>query len=110
MDGCVIQEHWVAVGPPAQRGSSFNTFSMAARRWHQTWVDSTGGLLLLDGEFKDGVMTLYGDGPAKNGGRRKDRIAWSKREGGSVRQLWETSRDDGKTWIVAFDGTYVPRK
>jgi hypothetical protein len=23
-----------------------------------------------------------------------------------VRQLWEQSRDDGKSWTVAFDGDY----
>jgi len=23
-----------------------------------------------------------------------------------VRQLWETSNDDGKTWAVSFDGLY----
>jgi hypothetical protein len=26
--------------------------------------------------------------------------------GEGVRQLWETSTDDGKTWTVAFDGIY----
>jgi hypothetical protein len=54
MDGCVLQEHWVAAGPPARRGSSFNTWSPAFRRWHQTWVDSTGGLtwaVVFDGTY-----------------------------------------------------------
>jgi hypothetical protein len=23
-----------------------------------------------------------------------------------VRQLWESSKDDGKTWAVSFDGLY----
>ena len=26
---------------------------------------------------------------------------------GPVRQLWEQSTDEGKTWTVAFDGLYV---
>jgi hypothetical protein len=109
-DGCVIQEHWVAAGPPPQRGSSFNTWSPGARRWHQTWVDSTGGLLLLDGELKDGAMTLSGDAPARNGGTVRNRIAWSKLSEGRVRQLWERSSDGGKAWAVVFDGTYVPKR
>ena len=25
---------------------------------------------------------------------------------GTVRQLWETSSDDGKTWAASFDGLY----
>jgi hypothetical protein len=109
-EGCVVQEHWIATVPPAQRGSSFNTWSPGARHWHQTWVDSTGGFLLLDGEFKDGVMTLAGDTPDPKGGAARDRIAWSKLPGGKVRQLWERSKDGGKTWSLVFDGTYVPKK
>jgi hypothetical protein len=36
------------------------------------------------------------------------RITWSRIDGDSdrVRQLWETSRDGGETWSVAFDGEY----
>jgi hypothetical protein len=26
-----------------------------------------------------------------------------------VRQVWESSTDGGKTWTVAFDGTYTAR-
>src|SRR6185503_16901923 len=72
--GCVLQEHWDAAGPQAQQGSSFNTWSPSLRRWHQTWVDSTGGFLLLDGSFSDGVMTLAGEMPGRNGGRVQHRI------------------------------------
>ena len=27
---------------------------------------------------------------------------------GRVHQLWKQSQDDGRSWTVAFDGTYVP--
>src|SRR5262249_54041254 len=109
-DGCVLQEHWVAAGSPPQRGSSFNTWSPAAHRWHQTWVDSTGGFLLLDGGLKDRAMVLPGEMPAPAGGLVRHRIAWSVLDGGRVRQLWERSRDGGRTWSVVFDGTYVRKK
>lgn len=107
-DGCVVQEHWEARGPQKQIGSSFNTYFPAARRWHQTWVDSTGGFLLLDGGMADGSMVLSGDMPARRGtGMVRHRIAFTPNENGTVRQLWEVSRDGGKTWSVSFDGTYV---
>jgi hypothetical protein len=109
-DGCVLQEHWVAAGSPPQRGSSFNTWSAATRRWHQTWVDSTGGFLLLDGALKDGAMVLQGERPGRAGELVQHRITWSVLDGGRVRQLWESSRDDGKAWTVVFDGTYVRKK
>ncbi len=110
--GCVLQEHWVAAGLPAQIGSSFNTWSAGGKQWHQSWVDSTGGFLLLDGEFRGGVMTLLGEMPARDGARVRHRISWSRPEPGKddVRQFWESSRDDGKTWTVVFDGRYVRRK
>ena len=38
----------------------------------------------------------------------KNRIAWSHEPEGRVRQHWETSADDGKTWVTAFDGMYHP--
>jgi len=34
-----------------------------------------------------------------------DRITWTPRADGTVRQLWETSAD-GKTWSAIFDGLY----
>jgi len=110
LDGCVVQEHWVAAGTPPQRGSSFNTWVPGTRKWHQTWVDSTGGFLLLDGEMKDGVMTLGGETTGRDGRIVRHRIAWSVRPAGGIRQLWEQSRDGGQTWRVAFDGTYVRKK
>ena len=107
-DGCVVQEHWEARGPQKQIGSSFNTYFPAARRWHQTWVDSTGGFLLLDGGMAEGSMVLNGDMPARKGtGMVHHRIAFTPNANGTVRQLWEVSRDGGKTWAVSFDGTYV---
>ena len=35
------------------------------------------------------------------------RITWSKNADATVRQVWESSTDGGKTWTVAFDGKYV---
>ena len=35
----------------------------------------------------------------------RQRITWT-RDGDGVRQLWETSKDDGETWEIAFDGRY----
>ena len=106
--GCVVMEHWEARGPQKQIGSSFNTYSPAAGRWHQTWVDSTGGFLLLDGGMVDKAMVLTGEMPARQGGGTvRHRIAFTPNPNGTVRQLWEASRDGGKTWSVTFDGTYI---
>lgn len=99
-DGCALREEWQGVG--GVRGTSLNTYSAATGRWHQTWVDSGGDLLLLDGGLVDGSMVLEG----VNAGRHH-RITWSAAEGShdDVRQLWETS-PDGSSWQTVFDGRY----
>ncbi len=105
--GCVLEENWAGAG--GMNGKSYNTWSREARRWHQTWVDGQGNLLLLDGGLVDGRMVLEGKGLTPDGKPLRQRITWSKLDGGRVRQLWESSADDGKTWSVAFDGTYVAK-
>ncbi len=101
---CVITENWNSTS--AYAGSSFNLYDRATQRWHQTWVDTSGGLLLLDGGLVDGSMVLSGQRPAADGsGQVTHRISWTPNEDGSVRQLWEASRD-GQEWSVLFDGLY----
>jgi len=39
--GCVILETWRS---PGYSGQSFNIYDRVRDRWHQTWIDSTGGL------------------------------------------------------------------
>jgi hypothetical protein len=110
LDGCVLRESWV--GATGMIGSSYNTYAPGTRRWHQTWVDNRGLLLLLDGGFARGVMTLSGTTTDRKGVRTTHRIRWSNIGAGrdSVRQHWETSSDGGATWVDAFDGIYVRKK
>ncbi len=104
--GCVLHERYTTPGGFA--GESFNIYDASRGVWHQTWVDNGGLLLTLEGSFSDGRMMMEGTTVGPNGTARQ-RITWSVIDGGpNVRQLWETSTDDGGTWTTAFDGTYVP--
>jgi len=105
--GCVLQEHWVGLGPQHQTGSSFNTYDPGSRKWYQTWVDDSGGFLLLSGELIDGAMVLTGDMETRRGHVRH-RITWNRinNDADQVRQFWETSTDQGQTWTTAFIGIY----
>jgi hypothetical protein len=106
LGGCAIQENWK--GARGMSGTSLNMYVPSTHMWHQTWVDDHGTLLLLDGRFEKGAMVLTGEIPVPGspGQKTTQRITWTQLEGGKVRQLWETSTDGGKTWTVAFDGTY----
>ena len=112
--GGMLHEHWHGNG--GVEGRSFNAYDASRDCWHETWMDSTGGVLQLDGGLRERAMVLEGWG----GGDDLDtvarqRITWTQEsgpdgtDGTEVRQVWETSTDDGKTWTVAFDGRYRRR-
>jgi hypothetical protein len=81
-----------------------------ARKWRQTYVDDTGQVLVLEGDFKDGRMVLEGE---KAMGRQKvalQRISWQLLGADKVRQRWDISQDDGRTWSLLFEGIYTKKK
>ena len=105
MDGCGMQENWVGASGDFE-GTSYNFYMPEKGKWHQTWVDNSGGRLLLEGGFNDGRMRLRGSRPGKDGTRVIDRITWTPLPDGRVRQHWQASGDGGKTWSEVFDGYY----
>lgn len=104
--GCVLQEHWTDAGDHST-GSSFNAYDAARRVWHQTWVDTQGQVLVLDGGLRAGSMVLSGRRPGRNGAVVVDRITWTPQPDKRVRQHWQMSRDGGTTWRDVFDGYYT---
>jgi hypothetical protein len=110
LDGGALAEHWRGAG--GVEGHSLNAYDATADRWHQTWVDSSGGLLLLDGGLVGDAMVLEGTLPRPDAPcavPQRQRITWT-REPNGVRQHWQTSDDEGATWQTAFDGHYRPRE
>lgn len=101
---CVVADEWTGV--EGGTGGSFNIYDRHRKLWHQTWVDSWGMLLDLQGGLKDGHMVLTGEHINKEGNKVLDRLTWTPEKNGDVHQLWESSRDGGKTWKVEFDGYY----
>lgn len=104
---CVIFENWTGAG--GYTGKSFNLYDTVTRKWKQFWVDDRGGMLEFTGEFKDGAMRYTGQSVAQDGKPVMDRLTFFPLDGGRVRQLWEQSPDQGKTWTTVFDGTYIKK-
>jgi hypothetical protein len=102
---CVLLENWT--GKSGLEGWSFNVFDRTEGKWHQTWVDSHGARLDLLGTLVGKNMVLSGTKPGPDGGTIIDRVTWEPIDANHVRQLWEQSKDGGKTWSVVFDGSYV---
>jgi hypothetical protein len=100
---CVIHEHYST--DRGYSGESLNAYDSARKLWHQTWVDSDGLLLTLEGGWDGKSMVLAGQSPDEKGVLRKQRVTWTPNADGSVRQLWESADEHG-AWKVMFDGRY----
>jgi hypothetical protein len=101
--GCLIHEHWTGRG---SSGQSMNFYDRSTGKWHQVWVDNTGGVLNLSGTYAD--RRLHYTGPAREEGGKHliDDLTFFNNADGTVRQLWRVSADGGSTWETVFDGLY----
>ncbi len=104
--GCALHESWSSAAG-GYTGQSLNSVGLD-RKWHQTWVDSSGLRLELVGGLVGSSMVLEGETPSRDPKvpATKNRITWTPESPNLVRQHWETSTDLGKTWTTAFDGRY----
>lgn len=102
--GCVLHERYVT--GRGYSGESLNIYDAARKVWHQSWVDTSGTLLLLEGGIRDGKMVLEGKTVAADARVTQHRITWTPNADGSVRQHWESTNDKGE-WTTAFDGRYT---
>ena len=114
LNRCVILETYTAVpgssASPNYVGQAFHFFDANQNVRAQHYIDTTATPSDWIGEFKDGAMRYTREGPfGPSKARVKQRMTFSSQPDGKVRQLFEQSADDGKTWRAGFDGTYVRR-
>lgn len=107
-NGCALMENWTsALG---NDGKSINYFDASTNKWYQHWMGSTGGALRYEGNFKNDAMRFEGFTIDKEGKKTLQKLTFFKLDENTVRQLAETSNDDGKTWTTTYDFKYVKRK
>lgn len=103
-DQCILQENWAAA-KGKYTGTSYNWWD--GTHWNQSWIDNQGGSLKLSGNWRGTKMVLESEEMTGQQGKPYfNRITWTPAEDGSVRQLWQVSTDQKKTWKTLFDGTY----
>ena len=105
MDGCLLMENW-ASAQGGQKGMSINYYDNAKGTWSQIYRDNSGNITQwpeLVGGLVDGAMVLD-SGPDTN---PRSKWTWSKESDGRVRQMAESTTDDGETWAVVWDSYYV---
>lgn len=105
--GCVLIERWQSVGGTG--GMSMNYYEPQSGKWKQIWV-SPGAILEMSGGMQGDALVM--EGPLQNLLERKTSLlrgTWSRLPDGRVRQLFEESEDNGRTWREWFDGYYEGR-
>ena len=110
LEQCMIVEHWTGGGPGGGEGKSINFWDTNRNKWRQIWVADGGSSLDYEGEYRDGAMRFEGWTLAPNGTRVLQKLTFFAIHRDTVRQLFETSTDSGRTWQPGFDGRYVRRK
>jgi hypothetical protein len=103
LDGCAISEQWSGTG--GLKGSSLNFYNTETKRWQQTWIDSRGQSLALEGNLQAEGMVLESAG--MKGSRH--RITWTPMPDKTVRQFWQVQEAPGSDWKTLFDGKYSAR-
>ena len=105
--GCVLVENW---NTGSQTGQSVNIYDRSRGQWHQTWVDSNGGLHEYWGGRVGANMVFLGSTPvpSRPALRMHVRLTFFDLGDGRVRQLSE--RLDSGQWATNYDLIYTKRK
>ncbi len=104
LNGCAVSEEWSGKG--GFKGNSLNFYNPSTKRWHQTWIDSQGQSLALDGQFEAGSMVLQNLAEENT---PRHRITWTPMPDRSIRQLWQVKDKPDAEWRTLFDGKYSAR-
>ena len=101
---CIIYENWTSALPNIYSGKSFNLYNSVTKKWMQTWVDDKGAVLeFIDGEYKDNKLTFITRPDPQN---QITRLTFYNLNPDLVRQLFEVTNDEGKTWTTTTDLFY----
>lgn len=104
---CAILENWTNV-KSSFNGKSINFYNVHTQKWEQHWVGSSGGYQKFEnGEFKDDAMRFTFTRINSDQTVSIGRFIFFNQGPNQVRQFSESSNDEGKTWVVDYDFTYI---
>ena len=104
--GCALTEHWT--GASGGTGMSINYLDKSSGKWVQVWNAANGAQINIRGGLTDDGMLLEGYiHYVSNGTTAPFRGLWTLLPDGRVRQNFEQSNDNGKTWVPWFEAFYT---
>jgi hypothetical protein len=105
-EGCSILENWFSNGV-AFNGKSLNFVDPSTNKWKQRWIGSDGAVReFVNGEYKDGAMRYTFETTDAQNHKLSGRFTFFNVGPDEVRQVKETSADEGKTWQTVYDFRY----
>ena len=114
LEGCAIAGYWA--GSQGGQGEVNLYFDRSDGRWHQLYIADDGWVLHFSGQFVGPSLVMTGLNTFADGRRGVQRMTWSMLPDGRLRQFWEISSKDGKSWETLFEalgkrvGTAVPAR
>ena len=107
--GCVLIENWTSVR--GGTGTSINYLDRITGEWVQVWNAEGGSQIQIRGGMTDDGMLLVGTlHDIASGSTTPFRGLWTPLPDGRVRQFFEQSTDNGKSWTVWFEGFYTRKE
>jgi hypothetical protein len=105
-DGCAIVERWDGISSGI-RGMSISFYDTNRRDWRMVWIADDGLSNDFEGTYSDGAMRFRGWVLDDHGMRVLASNVLQNVSPGTIRHVYSTSADGGKTWDVRSDGRFV---
>ena len=103
--GCALLENWTATN--GTEGKSLNTYNAAVGQWEQFWVGQDGAVTeYRESHWRGDTLVFLAHGTMPQGAATLQRLSFFPIDASTVRQLGESSADDGKTWAAQYDLYY----
>lgn len=108
LNHCALMERWA--GAAGGVGQSVNFYDAQRRTWRQVWVDDRGAVLdYRSGELRGRAMHFAGITISPAGDTTHQKLIFHDVAPDTVRQVFESSEDGGRTWSTDWVGIYVRR-
>ena len=109
LESCVLLENWTDL--QGGQGKSFNAYNRALGQWQQFWVDQYGSVTeYRESKWVGASLQYTAHSTNAKGAPTLLHMTFTPIDANTVRQLGETSTDEGKTWSIDYDLTYRRKK
>ena len=104
-EGCVIVERWESA--KGGGGMSMSFYDVNRRAWRMVWDGDDNQSNDFEGAYRDGAMRFEGWVLDANGKRILARNVLENVSPDTIRHIYSTSEDGGRTWVVKSDGRFA---